>query len=143
MSVTAESVAETARAFFDACETGGGWSECSRYCLPEATFAAQAEPLAEMRTLQEYADWMKGLMALMPDGSYAVRSFAFDPDRDNACVYAVFSGTHTGEGGPVPPTGRSTSSDYVYMMEFDDGRISHMTKIWNAGWALRELGWTG
>jgi hypothetical protein len=30
--------------------------------------AAQAEPLAEMTTLQEYTDWMKGLMGLMPDG---------------------------------------------------------------------------
>ncbi len=27
------------------------------------------------------------------------------------------------------------------MMEFQDGKISHMTKIWNAGWALKELGW--
>jgi hypothetical protein len=26
-------------------------------------------------------------------------------------------------------------------MEFEDGKISHMTKIWNAGWAMRELGW--
>jgi len=26
-------------------------------------------------------------------------------------------------------------------MEFQDGKISHMTKIWNAGWALKELGW--
>jgi hypothetical protein len=28
-------------------------------------------------------------------------------------------------------------------MEFEDGKIRHMTKIWNAGWAMRELGWTG
>jgi len=27
------------------------------------------------------------------------------------------------------------------VMEFQDGKISHMTKIWNAGWALKELGW--
>jgi hypothetical protein len=52
----------------------------------------------------------------------------------------VFSGTHTGEGGP-PPTGKSTRSDYVYAMEFDGDKIRHMTKIWNAGWALKELGW--
>jgi len=26
-------------------------------------------------------------------------------------------------------------------MEFEDGKISHMTKIWNAGCAMRELGW--
>ena len=58
-------------------------------------------------------------------------------------AYAVFHATHTGEGGPVPPTGKSTSTDYVYVMEFQGGKISHMTKIWNAGWAMRELGWTG
>ena len=49
----------------------------------------------------------------------------------------------TGQGGPVPPTGKSTSSDYAYVMKFEDGKISRMTKIWNAGWAMRELGWTG
>jgi hypothetical protein len=27
------------------------------------------------------------------------------------------------------------------VMEFDGDKIRHLTKIWNAGWALRELGW--
>ena len=39
---------------------------------------------------------------------------------------------------PCPPTGKSTSSDYVYVMEFEDGKISHLTKIWNAGWAMSQ-----
>lgn len=143
MSTATESITRTARAFFDACETGRGWAECSAYCQPNASFAAQAEPLADMRTLREYTEWMKGLFALMPDGRYVVESFATDDGRNNVCVYAVFSGTHSGDGGPVPPTGKSTSSDYVYMMEFEDGRISHMTKIWNADWAMKELGWIG
>jgi ketosteroid isomerase-like protein len=55
----------------------------------------------------------------------------------------VFSGTHSGEGGPVPPTGKSTSTDYVYVMGFEEGKICRMTKIWNVGWAMRELGWAG
>jgi len=62
------------------------------------------------------------------------------PERANITGYAVFSGTHTGEGGP-PPTGKRTSSDYVYSMDFDGDKIRHMTKIWNAGWAMKELGW--
>jgi hypothetical protein len=32
-------------------------------------------------------------------------------------------------------------TDYVYAMDFEDGKIKHMTKIWNAGWAMKELGW--
>ena len=141
MSTTTASITETARAFFDACETGGGWAECSAYCQPNASFAAQAEPLAELKTLEQYTEWMKGLLGFVSDASYVVRSFATDPERNNVCVYAVFSATHTGEGGPLPPTGKSTSTDYVYAMGFEDGKISHMTKIWNAGWALKDLGW--
>jgi hypothetical protein len=37
--------------------------------------------------------------------------------------------------------GKSTNTDYVYVMEFDGDKIRHMTKIWNAGWAMRDLGW--
>jgi steroid delta-isomerase-like uncharacterized protein len=136
-------ITETALRFFEACETGEGWEGCRAFCAEDATFAAQAEPLADVRTLKDYAEWMKGLLGLMPDGRYEVRSFATDAERHNVCAYAVFSGTHTGDGGPVPPTGKSTSSDYVYVMEFADGKIRHMTKIWNAGLAMRDLGWTG
>ena len=142
MSATG-SITQTARAFFGACETGQGWAACRACCQPGASFAAQAAPLAGLRTLRQYTEWMQGLLGFVPDGSYAVRSFAADQERTNVCAYAVFSGTHSGAGGPVPPTGQSTSSDYVYVMQFQDGKISHMTKIWNAGWARKELGWTG
>ena len=61
--------------------------------------------------------------------------------RNNVAAYGIFYGTHTGQGGPVPPTGRKTSTDYVYIMQFDGDRIAHMTKVWNAGLALKDLGW--
>jgi predicted ester cyclase len=136
-------IAETAKAFFDACETGKGWEACKAYCTPDASFSAQAEPLTEVRTLQQYADWMKGMLVVLPDARYDVKSFAVDSERNNVSAYAVFSGTHKGEGGPVPPTGKKTNTDYVYVMNFDGGKISHMTKIWHAGWAMKELGWAG
>ena len=135
------SITETAHAFFVACDTGKGWAGCQAFCTPDASFAAQAEPLAELRTLAAYCDWMAGLMTFIPNGSYEVKSFATDAERGSVCAFGVFSGTHSGEGGPCPPTGKSMRTDYVYVMQFTDGRISHMTKIWNAGWAIRELGW--
>lgn len=135
------SIAETARQFFEACETGKGWDGCAQYCHGEATFAAQSEPLMDIGDLASYAEWMKGLMTLMPDGSYDLRAFAVDDERQSVTAYAVFSGTHTGEGGPVPPTGKTTSSDYVYVMDFSGDKIQHMTKIWHSGLAMQELGW--
>jgi predicted ester cyclase len=134
-------VMEVARAFFDACDTGQGWEVCRQYCTQDATFSAQAEPLADVHTLQQYTDWMKGLITLLPDGRYEVKAFAVDEQRNNVIAYGIFSGTHTGEGGPVAPTRKSAEADYVYVMDFEGDRIHHMTKIWNAGITLRQLGW--
>ena len=136
------SMTETASAFFKACEAGKGWEGCREYCAAEATFSAQAEPLGDLTELEQYAEWMKALYAFMPDARYELRSFAVDEARRGVCAYAVFSATHTGEGGPCPPTGKSTSTDYVYVMEFDgDDKIRHLTKIWHAGLAMKDLGW--
>jgi predicted ester cyclase len=134
-------ITDTARAFFDACETGRGWEACSAHCHADASFSAQAEPLADVHTLKDYTEWMKALLVFIRDGRYAVKSFAVDAAQGSVCAYAVFSGTHSAAGGPMPPTGKSTSTDYVYVMDFEDGKIRHMTKIWNAGWAMKELGW--
>ena len=134
------SITETAQAFFEACEAGKGWDVCRAWCTPDATFAAQAEPLADVTTLQQYTDWMQGLMGILTDATYEVKSFATDTARNNVSAYGVFTGTHLA-GGPCPPTGKTARTDYVYVMQFRDGRIVHMTKIWNAGLALKQLGW--
>jgi predicted ester cyclase len=141
MTPRATSITTVAEEFFAACETGKGWDVCSKYCTPNATFTAQAEPLLDMKTLADYTNWMKGIMTVLPDAYYEVKSFAADTMRNNVAAYGVFHGTHTGEGGPVPPTGRRVSTDYVYVMRFEGDKIVHLTKIWNAGLALKELGW--
>ena len=134
------SITEQAKAFLAACETGKGWEVCSAYCTPDATFAAQAEPLAQVKTLRQYTDWMRGPLTVLTDGRYEVKSFATDAERNNVCAYAVFTGTHLA-GGPCPPTGKATETDYVYVMQFAGDKIAHMTKVWHSGLALKELGW--
>ena len=135
------SIAKVAKDFFEACEAGKGWEVCKQYCMPGATFSAQAEPLADVRSLEQYTDWMKGLLTFIPDGRYELKSFATDDQRQNVSAYGVFMGTHTGPGGPCPPTGKSVKTDYVYVMEFDGNKIRHMTKIWHSGLAVKELAW--
>jgi predicted ester cyclase len=132
---------ETAEAFFHACESGKGWGECSKHCTPDATFSAQSDVLSAVRMLEHYVGWMQGLYEVMPDASYEVRSFAVDDDRGNVMAFGVFRGTHTGEGGPVPPTGKSVEAEYGYIMEFEGERIRHMTKVWNDGFSMQQLGW--
>lgn len=135
------SITDIAAKFFEACETGKGWEGCKAYCTPGASFSAQAEPLLSIASLEGYANWMKAILVPLPDGRYEIKSFATDVERRSVCCYAVFMGTHTGPDGPMPPTGKSTRSDYVYVMNFDGDKVCHLTKIWNSGLAVKELGW--
>jgi len=130
-----------ALAFFNACEMGKGWAACSQYCAPDASFSAQADALSGVQTLAAYTDWMTGIVAVMPDARYEMLAFAVDEERGAIAAAAIFHATHTEEGGPVPPTGKSISTDYCYFIKFTDGKIGHMTKIWNDGHALRAAGW--
>jgi predicted ester cyclase len=134
-------IRETAAQFFDACETGGGWEMCQPYCHPEATFAAQATALEGVDSLEAYTEWMRGLLGPVPDGRAEVQSFAVDETRSKVVIFGVFRGTNTGDGGPVPPTGRSVTADYVYDMAFDHGKVRHLTKIWNDVASMQQLGW--
>jgi hypothetical protein len=47
-------------------------------------------------------------------------------------------GALTGQRGPCTPTGKNTTTDYVYVMDFAGDKIRHMTK--SAGGAMKELG---
>jgi predicted ester cyclase len=107
-------ILEPARQFFEACETGQGWDACQAFCFPDATFSAQAGALSEISTLEGYTEWMKNLLTPIPDGHYELKFLAADEADKSAAAFAVFHGTQTGPGGPVPPTGNTIAADYVY-----------------------------
>ena len=133
-------IRDTAEKFFHACESGKGWAGCKPYCRADATFSAQADALADIKTLEAYSNWMQGMYSPLPDAQYEIRSLAVDDKRNNVAAFGVFRGTNTGQG-PVPPTGKRVEADYVYVMDFENGQIKHMTKIWNDVVSLRQLGW--
>ena len=134
-------ILESARSFFEACETGKGWDECEAYCRPDATFSSQTNALADISTLEGYCEWMKNLFTPIPDGQYELKFFAADDAGESVTAVAIFHGTQTGPGGPVPPTGNKIAADYVYHIVFDGERITHMTKIWNDANSMQQLGW--
>lgn len=134
---------ENASSFFHACETLEGWEGCRKYVAPGATFTAQCEPLADVKTVQDYTEWMAGVGKGPLQGcSYHLHTSAWDEANRSATFFATFTGRHVGDGGPVAPTDKETNTDYVYVLTMNgDGQVAKMVKIWNAPWALKELGW--
>lgn len=134
-------ILESAKLFFEACETGKGWEVCKDYCHPDASFSAQAAALGEITSLEGYCQWMQDFFTPVPDAHYELKFFAADEERSTVTAVAVFHGTQTGPGGPIPATGKTVAADYAYCMEFNQGRIKHMTKVWNDTISLQQLGW--
>ena len=83
---------------------------------------------------------MTGICEIMPDSKYDIKSVTMDEDRGHVSYFAVFSGTHIGEGGPVPPTNKWGEVDYVYVLEFQNNKISHLTKIFNPHYINKQMG---
>ncbi len=134
------STMDIATQFFDACETGKGWEGCKGYCEPNAGFSCQADALADVTTVEAYCEWMKGLLVPVPDAHYEIKAMSHDAERNIVTVYAVINGTNTVDG-PVPATNNKVTADYVYAMQMSGDKVSHMTKIWNDGHSLKQLGW--
>ena len=134
---------ETATNFFHACESLKGWEGCKQYVTPGAKFTAQSEPLVDVDSVEGYTEWMAGLGNNPLAGcSYDLHASSYDESSNIALFFATFNGTHTGEGGPIPATNKQTNSHYVYVLAMnEDDQISSMVKVWNAPWALVELGW--
>jgi hypothetical protein len=134
---------ENATEFFHACESLKGWDGCQQYVAQNAGFTAQSEPLVDIASVEDYCNWMAGLGGGPLKGChYEINSGSYDESTGTALFFGTFHGTHTGDGGPVDATGQATVSHYVYALKMDDdNKVAHMTKIWNAPWALRELGW--
>ncbi|MFK7732453.1 MAG: hypothetical protein AB8B48_12615 [Pseudomonadales bacterium] len=134
---------ENANAFFVACETAKGWAGCKQYVAENSSFSAQSEPIAEMTSIEEYCEWMAAFGTVTAPGAYYdLNASSYDESTRTALFFGTYNAKHTGEGGPVPPTGQETHSHYVYSITMDENdKVLNMIKIWNAPWAMRELGW--
>ena len=134
---------DNATRFFHACESLEGWDECTQYVAADAPFAAQSEPLVDITTVEGYVTWWTGLGTTTIAGcSYDLHTSSYDEDNKTAMFFATVTGSHVGEGGPVPPTHKTTNAQYVYVLTMnDDDKVARMDKVWNAPWTMKELGW--
>jgi hypothetical protein len=134
---------ENAANFVRACDGNLGWEGCKAFVADGAPFVVQAEALAGIDTVEAYCDWLASLdQGPLAGNSYTLHASAYDESNRIALFFSTYRATHTGEGGPVEPTGRMTNSDYVYALTMnEDGKVAKMHKTWNAPWCLKELGW--
>ena len=65
-----------ARAFFEACDYGKGWSVCKSYCHDDASFETESETLAEIDTLGFHLKILKLIIYLLEICAHCVIMFS-------------------------------------------------------------------
>jgi len=123
---------------------GHGWEAWQPYCHPDATFRKVGTSSVGMEvheSLPAFAESTKVMAALFPDIREEVRSLAIDEEQDIAIAHVVIKGTHTGDGGPVPPSGKAFEVDVAYVMHLDGDRLRHLTMIMHDLVVDKQLGW--
>jgi len=135
---------QTAERFLQTVKPGQGWEAWQPFCHPDAGFrklGTSAVGMEVHESLPDFAESTKVLVALFPDLRQELRSLAIDEEQDIAIAYMVTKGTHTGEGGPVPPTGQAFEVDVVWIMQFEDDRMRHLTLVMHDPVVDEQLGW--
>lgn len=119
------------------------WDEIADLVVEDCPFVCQADALKDVTTLKGWYDWMVNFDAnIAPGCKPKVHNIAWDADNKVALLFATYLATHSGDGGPVPATNKSTKTHYVYVCEMNsEDKCSRLTKVWNDGYCLKELGW--
>ncbi len=127
--------------FHHACMTGKGWQECQQYCTPDATFTHEGTMFADTNTLQAYVTFIEHVLTPVPDFRHEVLSIGVDERQQRVLIHYLVRGTHTGEGLPFPPTGKSMESRCMLVLYFENERINHAEKVWNDHEMMKQVGW--
>ena len=135
------SIETIATSFHHACMTGKGWQACSQHCTPDASFAHEGELFADIHTLEAYVSFLQSAFTPVPDFRHEVLSVGVDQEQQRVLVHYLVPCTHTAEGFPVPPTGKSMESNCVLILHFENERIRHATKVWNDHDMMKQAGW--
>ena len=101
-----------------------------RYC--------QATPWTEIRSLDDFKRFLENDWTGVPDAGYTVRFLVSEGDL--VAFYCAYSGTQTGQWGPLPPSGKRVQFDYSGVFRLATGKIAELWITWDNLAILTQVG---
>lgn len=105
---------------------------------PDLVRHSQATPDVEIRSLDDFKDFLRTDFATVPDSEVDCPMVIVEGDL-LAC-WCTYRGTQQGAMGPFPPTGRRVDLDFSGFIRFEEGLIAEMWVTWDNLTALTQLG---
>lgn len=98
----------------------------------------QATPQVDVRSLQEFKEFLKQDAAVFPDSVQTLRHQVAEGDL--VAVWVTYEGTQKGPMGPFPASGKRMQLDFAAFLRVQDGKIAEMWVTWDNMAALAQLG---
>jgi len=112
-------------------------SAIDRLASPQAVTQGLTEDGQPSHGLDHFKRFRQGFLSAFPDLKIDVEDVLVD--REKSAVRLSFSGTHTGDGIGVPPTGRRFISSAIVIFRWQDGKVVEAWNEFDAAGMMRQL----
>ena len=98
----------------------------------------QATPDLVIESLDAFKEFIKADRAAIPDQKLLVKMLVAEDDL--VAFWCTYTGTHTGQMGPFPPTGKTANLDFSGVHRLENGKVVETWVTWDNITILGQLG---
>ena len=114
------------------------WDSLDLYFAEDFHRYSQATPDVVIESLDDMRRFVKEWYTSFPDAHMEVQKVV--AENDLVAVWVTFAGTHKGQMGPFPPTGKRMESETFGIFRFENGKAKEAWVTWDNVAGFVQLG---
>jgi steroid delta-isomerase-like uncharacterized protein len=116
----------------------GDYEGMNMYIADDMVRHCQATPDLVIESLDAFKDFIKADRKAIPDQKLIIKMLVAEGDL--VAFWCTYTGTHTGQMGPFPPSGKSANLDFSGIHRLENGKVVETWVTWDNITILTQLG---
>ena len=116
----------------------GDYEGMDAYIASDMVRHCQATPELVIESLDAFKEFIRNDRKSIPDQKLNVKMLVAEGDL--VAFWCTYTGTHTGQMGPFPPTGKSAELDFSGVHRLENGKVVETWVTWDNITILSQLG---
>ncbi len=116
----------------------GDYEGMDAYIAQDYVRHCQATPKLIIESLDAFKEFIRADRLAIPDQKLNVEMLIAEGDL--VAFWCTYTGTHTGQMGPFPPTGKSAELDFSGVHRLENGKVVETWVTWDNITILSQLG---
>ena len=116
----------------------GDYEGMDKYIAKDYIRHCQATPELVIESLDAFKEFIRNDRKSIPDQKLKMKMLIAEGDL--VAFWGTYTGTHTGQMGPFPPTGKSAELDFSGVHRLENGKVVETWVTWDNVTILSQLG---